>query len=213
MIEIWKDVVGYEGLYQVSNCGRVRSVERNVSVQRSGQKYLVHYESKVLIPQERRHGYLSVCLYGRGGNKRNFKQISVHRLVAEAFIPNPKNLSEVNHIDEDKQNNKLENLEWVSHQENCSTPTLRKRHSERQSKHPNFHKTLNQYTKDGKYVATYYSAREAQRKTGVGYSNISSAIKEHRTAGGYYWCFANGDNSDREIAIQKSHHSARERAE
>lgn len=187
MIEIWKDVVGYEGLYQVSDFGRVRS--------------LAYGKERILKQQERQHGYLSVCLYGRGGNKRNFKQISVHRLVAEAFIPNPKKLSEVNHIDEDKKNNKLENLEWVSHQENCSTPSLVARHRERQMRKPNCHKSVEQYTRDWKYIATYYTAREAQRKTGVGYSNISLAIKEHRTAGGYYWRFANGDNSDREIAI------------
>ena len=176
MIEIWKDVVGYEGLYEVSNFGNVRSI--------------AHGRIKTLKPQKRQHGYLSVFLYGKGGNERNFRQCSVHRIVAEAFIPNRENLPEVNHIDENKQNNRVDNLEWVSHKGNCSTPSLVSRHKERQNKCPNFHKSVEQYTKDGEYIATYYSAREAQRVTGVGYSNISSSIKEHRTAGGYYWRFA-----------------------
>lgn len=175
MLEVWKDIAGYEGLYQVSNLGNVRSIKRL---------------EKVLKPQARKHGYLSVCLYGRGGNHRNFRQFSVHRLVAEAFIPNPRGATEVNHIDENKQNNAVDNLEWVTHQENCSTDSMVRRHKERQNKHPNYHKPVSQYTVSGDFVATYTSAREAQRQTGVGYSNISGSIKEKRTAGGYYWRFA-----------------------
>ena len=176
MIEVWKDVVGYEGLYQVSNFGKVRS--------------LAYGKKRILKQQERQHGYLSVCLYGRGGNKRNFRQVSVHRLVAEAFISNPMSLPEVNHIDENKQNNAATNLEWVTHKENCSTDSMIKRHTERQTLKPNYHKSVSQYTISGEYIATYYSAREAMRKTGVGYSNICSSMKEHRTAGGYYWRYA-----------------------
>ena len=92
-MEIWKDINGFSG-YQVSSCGRVWSIKRN----------------KMLKPALKSNGYLQVCLYKDG--IRNY--IGVHRLVAENFIDNPDNLPQVNHIDEDKTNNHVENLEWCS---------------------------------------------------------------------------------------------------
>ena len=107
MSEIWKDVVGYEGLYQVSNLGRVKSLERldknNHPVKEKILKQACDGVGK---------GYLYVNL-GRMGRGK------IHRLVAEAFIPNPYNKPEVNHIDGNTKNNRVDNLEWVTHQENC----------------------------------------------------------------------------------------------
>ena len=104
-MEEWKSIPGYEGLYEVSNLGRVRSVDRYV-------KYLngmIHlHKGKVLSPGIRSDGYLQVSLCCNG----KYKTIAVHRLVAQAFIENPDNLPEINHKDEDKTNNSVDNLEW-----------------------------------------------------------------------------------------------------
>lgn len=104
-IEVWKDVVGYEGIYQVSNHSRIKSLGR-YSKGRVGN--YVFRNEKILIP-DTSTGYCRVTFK---------KQHPVHRLVAIAFIPNPNNLPEVNHIDENKLNNDISNLEWVTHREN-----------------------------------------------------------------------------------------------
>lgn len=100
MQEVWKDIAGYEGLYQVSNFGRVKSTPR------------ARTKGGLLKPQHDRKGYI---VFGLCKNGRN-RMLKAHRLVAEAFIPNPGNLPEVNHKDEDKANNCADNLEW------CTTP-------------------------------------------------------------------------------------------
>lgn len=99
MEEIWKDIEGYEGLYQISNIGRVWSVGKEI------------YKKAGLIGS-----YLSVSL-NKDGHLKNFL---IHRLVAKAFIPNPLNLPQVNHIDEDKLNNRADNLEWCTAKYNCN---------------------------------------------------------------------------------------------
>ena len=103
--EIWKPVIGYEGLYEVSSYGRVRSLDRYVKGK--GESYWLR-KGKVLSPEKNKDGYLLVSLCCNG--KRYLR--TVHRLIAQAFIPNPDNLPEVNHLDEDKTNNRVDNLEW-----------------------------------------------------------------------------------------------------
>lgn len=110
MTEIWKDVKGYEGLYQVSNMGRVRSVARVVTWKNQQTK---SYKSRMMKIREK-NGYRVVSLYKNHKSKDN----RVHRLVADAFIENPNNLPFINHIDEDKSNNKVDNLEWCTRQYN-----------------------------------------------------------------------------------------------
>lgn len=179
MEEVWKPVKGYEGLYEVSSLGRVRSVKRNL----------------VMHPHPRRHGYLAVMLYGKGGHKtRNFKQFSVHRLVAEAFIPNPDNLPEVNHKDECKTNNCAENLEWVTRLENVNYGTAKTR---RAKKAVNGKKSvaIQQFTKDGELVKTYPSLAEVHRQTGYEQANIcrcAQGSKQYSHAYGYVWRYVNG---------------------
>lgn len=111
MKEIWKDIQGYEGIYQVSNLGRVRSVDR-VVIHKDGVKHL--YRGRVLKPHYNTSKYLAIGLHYNGISNTYL----VHRLVAQVFIPNPNNLPEVNHIDEVITNNKVDNLEWCTSEYN-----------------------------------------------------------------------------------------------
>lgn len=188
-MEIWKDVVGYEGLYEVSTYGRVRSVSRIVKVHRKNGDYDLPIIGKIIEPQERRHGYFAVCLYGKGGKNGRFVQRSVHRLVAEAFLENPNNLPEVNHKDENKQNNHIKNLEWISHKENCHYGTAIERRAKKQTNGKKS-RPINQLTMNGILVRRYPSMQEAMR-LGYNASNIWAAInKDNRTAYGYKWEYA-----------------------
>lgn len=107
MREIWKDIEGYEGLYKISNYGNVYNVTNNFLLKRNTGN----------------HGYERVILFKNG--KKNF--YLVHRLVAEAFIPNPNKLPQVNHIDENKNNNNVENLEWCDYKDNANHGTRNER--------------------------------------------------------------------------------------
>lgn len=114
--EAWKDIKGYEGLYQISNIGRVKSLSR---IDSRGNKR----NEKILKISKNNSGYYFVGLCKNG----KVKQYLIHRLVAEAFVRNPYNYSEVNHKDEDKQNNIADNLEWCTHEYNCKYGTRNKR--------------------------------------------------------------------------------------
>lgn len=105
--EIWKDIAGFEGIYQVSSLGRVRSLTRKV--------WNYTKPGRVLKPHMKPNGYLQVSLKSP---ERSEKHFYIHRAVAEAFIPNPKGLRQVNHKNFDKTDNRVENLEWVTPQEN-----------------------------------------------------------------------------------------------
>lgn len=113
MQEEWRDITGYEGLYQVSDLGRVRSLDRTIYCQnRWGDVCGRFYPSKILTQHRYSNGYMSVCL------GRNSPAFLVHRLVALLFIPNPLNLLEVNHKDGVRDHNVLNNLEWLSSSDN-----------------------------------------------------------------------------------------------
>lgn len=113
--EIWEDVAGYEGLYQVSNLGNVKSLGHNAKAGIMGYKFY-HGKNLKPYPCKTRKGYLYVALFKNGHRK----QYRVHRLVAESFIPNPFNLPEVNHIDHNVANNSVENLEWCTKEYNLA---------------------------------------------------------------------------------------------
>ena len=121
--EIWKDVHGYEGLYKVSNKGNVYSVRRLNS---RGRKC----GGRMVKPRHHVGGYLRVSLYENGIKKDEL----VHRLVLEAFVDNPNNLPEVNHLDEDKTNNELSNLEWCTREYNNNHGTRTERVTQIQSR-------------------------------------------------------------------------------
>ncbi len=170
--ELWKPVSGYEGLYEVSNHGRMRSLARNTT------------SGKILSPVFTWQGYARVHLWKNGKAKYH----AVHRIVAEAFIPNPEGKPMVNHIDENKSNNHAGNLEWVTHIENCYHGTGIQRMSKALTNHPRKSKQVAMYTKDGEMICVFPSLREAERKTGILHRGISFCCQgKESMAGGYIW--------------------------
>lgn len=183
MSELWKDVYGYENSYEVSSEGRVRSKQRLV---RKNENCSYWVNGKILKPQKRRHGYLSVWLCS-GTSKQ---QASVHRLVAEAFCKREDGQDEVNHLNENKQDNRASNLAWCTKQENCSygsrgATISRKNTNGKRSKH------VKQYTLSGEFVAEYPSIHEAYRQTGIHVGCIHSVMKGYsKQTHGYVWSYA-----------------------
>ena len=114
-IEIWKDISGYDGYYQVSSLGNIRSVDREIEqLSRYGHTVVRSLKGRAVTPTDNGKGYKIVGLT-RNGRRQNYY---VHKLVADAFVPNPSEKTEINHKDFNKANNSAENLEWVTHLEN-----------------------------------------------------------------------------------------------
>jgi hypothetical protein len=190
MKEEWRPVKGYEGLYEVSNMGRVRSVDHEVEIVQSKRNYKIHRKGQLLKPQARQHGYLCVQLHGRGGHStRNFKSLSVHRLVAESFVSNPYDYKEVNHKDEDKTNNRADNLEWCTRQYNTNYGSCQIRRVRKGADNPRS-KPVNQYTRDGQFVRKFDSINEV-RRFGFSIGNVWKCLKgQYSHAYGFVWRFA-----------------------
>ena len=178
--EIWKDIKGYEGLYQVSNIGRIKSLERTLT-RKNGIKMPI--KERVLKPKTERNGYLRVNLCNGSGEGKLFL---VHRLVCEAFHGNPKNKPCVNHIDENRANNAASNLEWCTYEENNKYGTRPAKVAKANVK--NKSKPIGQYTTNGKLIKVWQSAREVERQLGFDPSPISKvALGKQKTAYGYVW--------------------------
>lgn len=179
--EVWVDVPDYEGIYSISNKGRIKSLSR---IKNSGTRLEYISKEKLLKPSITKDGYLTVYLCKNGITK----SYALHRLVAIAFIDNKGELSDVNHKDENKLNNSADNLEWCSKAYNTAYGTRTQRTSKR----------IQQLTLDGKYIKTFNSVKEASRVLGIGSSNIHNcAINKTitkngnkyicRSAGGFIW--------------------------
>lgn len=156
-MEIWKDIEGYEGLYQVSNLGNVKN-----------------NKNKIMKLAKEKNGYLRINLSKNGFKKR----MSIHKLVAMTFIPNPNNYPQINHKDENKQNNCVDNLEWCTQIYNINYGNATKKHSKR--------------VKCIETGIIYNSTRDAERKTNIAHNYISKCClkrKYYKTAGGYHWCY------------------------
>ena len=155
-IEEFRDVVGFEDLYEVSDEGRVRN--KNTG--------------RILKPNKINKGYLQVILCKDGERKPAL----VHRLVAKAFISNPNHYPQVNHIDENKSNNHVENLEYCTNQYNIRYSAYKK------------NKPVNQYALDGRLLNTYKSIKEASEKTGIDKSNICNCcLGKIKSSGNFIW--------------------------
>lgn len=174
--ELWKDVEGFEGLYQVSTWGNVRSLDRYVNTIGNSKRLI---KGKIIKPRLDRYGYLKVML-SKNGNK---KYILLHRLVALNFISNPDNLPQVNHIDEVKTNNFRSNLEWCDSKYNNNYGT----HKERVAK--SHWKKVYQYNREYKLVKIWPSLVECE-KNGFIIAHISSCCSGKRKSHkGYIWSY------------------------
>lgn len=183
MEELWKYITGYEGLYQVSNMGRVRSFDRWV-IGKSNSKRLI--KGKILKPIKGSKGYLHVQLCKKG----KINCYLVHRLVAQAFIDNSDNLPQVNHRDECKTNNVVENLEWCTASYNMNYNDGQKRRGVKKINGKRS-KTVYQYSLNGEFVKEWKSAHEVQRQLGYSRGSISTCcLGKRKTSYGYIWRYA-----------------------
>lgn len=189
-MEIWKDIDGYGGKYQISNCGNVRSFSRwkNGALLKGGMC-------------GKPGPYRTVQLVKSG--RRDVKQYYIHRLVAMHFLDNKNDLPEVNHIDGNTLNNRVENLEWCTRKYNAEHASrmgiLAKAHEfETGSKHPRA-KAVLQFRKDGTLLKEWESVNQIQRETNYLASSIFCCCnhkKGYRTAYGYVWEYKNGETND-----------------
>lgn len=168
MEEIWKDVPNYEGIYQISNYGRVKSFRAYNSYTKKYYK-----REKILNTKIDTNGYYVVSLCNK-----NQKYFRIHRLVAKVFIPNPNNYPIINHKDENKLNNRVDNLEWCTYSYNNSYGTRNK----------NISKPILQYDLDGNFLNEYCSINEASRKLNINHSSIIFALQgKSKQSHGYIW--------------------------
>lgn len=171
--EYWKLIKDYEN-YMVSSFGRVKSINYN----HSGKE-------RILKLRTDRHGYLRVNLW-KNNKQKNFL---VHRLIAEAFLPNPNNYPCVNHRDENKQNNNVDNLEWCNSKYNCNFGTRNERMAKKLSK------PILQYTINGLFIREWKSAREAGRN-GFNQGHITQCCRgERKTHKGCIWIYKNEEDN------------------
>lgn len=185
MEEVWKDVVGYEGRYIVSNFGRIRSLYREF-VNKRGR--IMHITDRVMKTHLDECGYERVKLSGESGAKMTF----VHRIVAESFIPNPNNHPMINHIDECKTNNRVDNLEWCDAKYNNVYGNRLELVSKILMCRSDLSKPVLMCDLSGNVLAEFGSIRDAARRVGGNQSFIGKACKGiYKTAYGHIWRYKN----------------------
>ncbi len=185
--EIWKDIEGYEGKYQVSNLGRVRSLDRNVihdSDHRRGA-YCKFHKGTILKQSMADDGYFRVSLYDNDGH---LKYMPVHKVVAHAFVSGYREGLQVNHINEMRFVNCAVNLEWVTPSENVNHGERNKKSVATRRKHAHFPKVL-QVNDEGIIVCEYNSQREAAEVNLIPQTRLCKAMKSGDKLKGYYWRF------------------------
>ena len=177
---------------RVSNLGNIRSVDRYIDFHRGNQNFKILRKGQIIKKQLDSSGYEQVQLHD--GNRHKVNNYLVHKLVAEAFIPNPENKPCIDHINTIRTDNRVENLRWVSHKENCNNE-LSLEHYKCANKQPrhNIRKPVNQYSKGGTFIKRWDSAIEASEKLGINLASIYSVCvgaKHYHTAGGFIWKYA-----------------------
>lgn len=168
MQEIWKDVINYEGFYQVSNFGQIKSFHKNKEI--------------IMKPFLNKGGYVYIMI----SDGVNLKNKRLHRLVAEAFHPNPENKRTVNHLDGNKQNNFAYNLEWNTHSENH----LHSNNVLMNNKGGGLGRKINQLSKGGEFIKSWNSIREASNTLDLDAGHISACCMKNtnrKSCGGYIW--------------------------
>ena len=199
MTEVWKDIAGYEGLYQVSNLGRVKSLPRELK-RFTDRKCLA--KERILTAHPNSKGYLRIQLKKDGKTEQRF----LHRLVAEAFIPNPSNKGEVNHIDNAPTNNKAENLEWTTHKENMEWSSKCGRYDhlkEQRSKYGKMNiskarkcveRKVCLIDENGNVIKEYSTLTDACKDYGLDGGGVCRCCQgKQKTCGGYRWRYYDKD--------------------
>lgn len=166
-MEIWKDIIGYEGVYQISSFGRVKSLHNKAGI-----------KELIMKPHKKYNGYYQIRLKNKGTEK----DFSIHRLVALHFIPNPENKPQVNHLNEDKSDNRVENLEWCTQAYNNIYGTRIERVKNKVGK------PILQYDLEGKFLKEYPSLAEASKQNKFSMGNLSACcLGRYAQANGYIW--------------------------
>lgn len=168
-METFKDIKGFENIYQISNKGTVKSLRFN--------------KERILRTQTDIFGYHYINLNCDG---KSYKY-KIHRLVAEAFIPNPNNYPIINHINEDKTDNRVENLEWCTYSYNNTYNDRAKKSGKKSGK--TLSRPIIQLTKNGEFIREWESATEASKQLNIPLPNITNCIngKKYKSAGGFIW--------------------------
>lgn len=190
---IWKDIPGYEGHYQASTDGHIRSMTKVVNV-RNGYKAVK--KGKELTPLNLRKGYYGVRLSKEGHAKTE----RVHRLVALTFLPNPEGLPCVNHKDENPKNNCVDNLEWCTYAYNNAYGSCREKAARARVNHPRMSRAVLQFSLSGEFIAEYPSLAAVERAHGYDAAHVDACAlhkPKARTAYGYIWRFK--DDADQHV--------------
>ena len=179
--EKWKTIKGYDSLYAVSTLGNIRSMEKT-SINGNLLK------PKMMKPARQSNGYISLVLHNNGFRKTH----TVHRLVAVAFLKNPNNLKTVNHKNGKRDDNSVDNLEWMSQSDNCKHGFEKNGHvgswTDKFGKDHHRSKVVIQMDLDSNEVARFYGTMEVERETGINNRGVADACRgKNKTAGGFKW--------------------------